>query len=123
MKKLIHFANNPKYVLIAFVVNIVAVAIIYALIESVSVSDGLWWAVVTASTVGYGDISPATTGGQLLASYFILSNFIILGPLIIATVLLRLIEDKNEFTDSEQRALFSKINELEKKVDQLSRKK
>jgi len=32
-----------------------------------SVSDGLWWAFVTATTVGYGDISPASLGGRLIA--------------------------------------------------------
>jgi voltage-gated potassium channel len=29
--------------------------------------DGIWWAIVTASTVGYGDISPSTTPGRLIA--------------------------------------------------------
>jgi len=29
--------------------------------------DGMWWAIVTATTVGYGDISPATPVGRLIA--------------------------------------------------------
>lgn len=32
-----------------------------------SVEDGLWWSIVTTATVGYGDISPKTPIGRVLA--------------------------------------------------------
>lgn len=31
------------------------------------ISDGLWWAFVTLTTVGYGDVVPHTSAGRLLA--------------------------------------------------------
>ncbi|MCF7822164.1 MAG: potassium channel family protein [Mariprofundaceae bacterium] len=33
------------------------------------VSDGLWWAFVTLTTVGYGDLYPVTTAGRVVAVF------------------------------------------------------
>ena len=37
-----------------------------------SVGSGLWWAVQTVTTVGYGDVVPVTVAGRLLASVVML---------------------------------------------------
>lgn len=36
--------------------------------------DGVWWAVVTVTTVGYGDIAPATLAGRLIATVLMLTG-------------------------------------------------
>jgi voltage-gated potassium channel len=37
-----------------------------------TIGDGMWWAVVTLTTIGYGDKFPTTTGGRLVATVVVL---------------------------------------------------
>ena len=46
-----------------------------------SLMGGIWWAVVTVTTVGYGDIAPATTGGRLVAVVLMLVGLGLLSTL------------------------------------------
>ncbi|MEO6550004.1 MAG: ion transporter [Ferruginibacter sp.] len=40
-----------------------------------SIPDSIYWAIVTITTVGYGDISPATPTGKLVASIIMLMGY------------------------------------------------
>jgi voltage-gated potassium channel len=40
-----------------------------------SIPVGIYWAIVTLTTVGYGDISPATPLGQFLASLVMIMGY------------------------------------------------
>ena len=40
-----------------------------------SIPTGIYWAIVTITTVGYGDISPATPAGQTLASILMIIGY------------------------------------------------
>lgn len=44
-----------------------------------SFGDALWWAIVTISTVGYGDFVPVTDGGRLVAVVLMISGIALLG--------------------------------------------
>jgi voltage-gated potassium channel len=43
-----------------------------------SIPRGVYWAIVTLTTVGYGDISPQTAVGQALASFVMLLGYAII---------------------------------------------
>ncbi len=40
-----------------------------------SIPKSIYWAIVTLTTVGYGDIAPATTFGQILASFLMIMGY------------------------------------------------
>ena len=44
-----------------------------------SISDAVWWALVTVNTVGYGDLYPVTTEGKIIASFLMIIGIIVLG--------------------------------------------
>lgn len=46
-----------------------------------SFGDALWWSIVTTTTVGYGDISPVTPGGRIMATILMLTGIGMLGAL------------------------------------------
>lgn len=90
-----------------------------------SAADGIWWAWVTVTTVGYGDVVPISTVGRVLASVLILTG-ITLVSLITANVSAYLLAKNRERTARyEQRELKKlleleqRINKIESKIDQL----
>lgn len=58
---------------------------------NISFINGIWWSIVTLTTVGYGDISPSTAGGRILAVLIMFFGIGLLGMLSasLATLLIR----------------------------------
>ncbi len=102
--------------------------------------DGIWWALVTITTVGYGDITPLTTLGRVVAGLLML-----LGLGLIATITaivsakfiqnyvdghtnddvlekLKELETEIEKIEELEDNVLGKLKELETDVDKLNKK-
>ena len=102
--------------------------------------DGIWWALVTITTVGYGDITPLTTLGRVVAGLLML-----LGLGLIATITaivsakfiqnyvdghtnddvlekLQELETEIEKIEELEDNVLGKLKELETDVDKLNKK-
>jgi voltage-gated potassium channel len=44
-----------------------------------SIPAAMWWAIVTITTVGYGDVTPITLAGRLIASVTMVTGYVMLG--------------------------------------------
>lgn len=94
--------NSFTKIFLIYVSSVLVSASLFTAVENVSFIDGLWWSLVTALTIGYGDIAPVTITGKIIGVIF--SHFWIFGivPMIIANIITKIITDENEFTQDEQ---------------------
>ena len=59
--------NGLVYIIYTSLAILIISAAMYSVSEHVSYGRSLWWAIATATTIGYGDISPHTVLGKFAA--------------------------------------------------------
>ena len=71
-------------VLLAFGIVLLAAASLAYLLERDaqpelfgSIPQSLWWAIVTLTTTGYGDVTPITSAGRILAGFVMVSGILV----------------------------------------------
>lgn len=74
-----------------------------------SYGDSLWWAIVTTTTVGYGDIYPVTLPGRVIASFLMIVGIGMIGVVTGAVA---------SFFTNTKKELPIELEYLQKKVDQ-----
>lgn len=75
------------------------------------IGDGLWWALTTMTTVGYGDHYPVTATGRMVAAALMLGGIAVLGT-VTATLASWIVQRIAENDASEQVATRAQIDAL-----------
>jgi voltage-gated potassium channel len=109
---------------------VVAAGVLISLIDSEeypNVGIGMWWALQTITTVGYGDVTPTELEGRLVAAVVMLQGvaFVaIITAVITSTFIARATRQSDETRAEEElsdRALIERrFDELERKIDLLA---
>ena len=104
---------NAPHLLVLVVLGIwVACSLVYALLEDKGPIEGLWWGIVTGSTVGYGDFYPSSTAGRAVGAILIVS-MLVLVPIAIGHVIANLVLDK------ESLAVATVLEDVHERIDRL----
>jgi len=81
-------------------------------VEPTELSDALWWAFVTLTTVGYGDIAPTTGPGRAVASFVMFAGIGVFGY--VAGLMTSL------FVDPEEDEILLVVRRLDARLEALS---
>ena len=122
--------NAAGVIVIATTVVVVGAGILISLIDSDEYPDvwvGMWWALQTVTTVGYGDVAPSHVAGRLVGAFVMLEGiaFIaIVTAVITSSFVARASREqeaggaKDGMTDRELMEM--RFAELERKIDLLA---
>lgn len=90
--------------------------------EGIDFATGLYWAATTATSTGYGDISPKTGPGQIVAVTLMHLSIFFVAPLIVVRLIDRLNENRDAFTHEEQLHILEALSRIEERMDRLEKR-
>ena len=111
--------DTLKEVAAIYLALLLLAALFFAAFEEQPFLDSLYWAATTATSTGYGDISPKTWGGKIVAVLLMHASIFVIAPLIVVRLIERLNENRHEFTHEEQERILATLARLEERLERL----
>ena len=115
-ERFVQLVNSPRLLTLFSLAFLFIESGLYAIFEKKNFVDSLWWALITATTVGYGDSYPNTAGGRFVAVTLVLGMILFLIPMITASIASKLIVNRDAFTHEEQEEMKQMLQEINKKL-------
>ncbi|KQS63587.1 potassium channel family protein [Modestobacter sp. Leaf380] len=117
---LIACANRTPLAIGLYLGAVLAAAVGVSVLEGWGFGESVWWAFVTTTTTGYGDLSPLTVPGRVIGVLTMFAGIIGIGVIVgrIAAVVIRTHDD---FTHEEQVDLSQDSDEQLRLLRQIQR--
>ena len=89
-RRIIYFlgfmASRGRNILFILIGNIIVGGLLFSLFDGKSIAEGQYLAFITASTIGYGDLSPETWGARTVAVAVGFNGLVLTGIIVALTV-------------------------------------
>jgi voltage-gated potassium channel len=113
-------AESLRYAGVLAAVTAVAGGAAFSALEKIhySTAEGIYWAVTTMTTVGYGSPSPATTGSKVLAMVVMLVGIGFVA-ILTAAIAQRFLAGDVEEIEAEERVAVSELRAITERLDRI----
>jgi voltage-gated potassium channel len=127
--RLVAFTFSPQGLRVAVpaaLAAIIATGLLFAAVEGRTIGDGLWWAFVTVTTVGYGDITPETAAGKVIAVALMTAGIgfllVLAGAIVEHFVAGKVQQVESEIREVEldEHIVLQRLDEISRRVDRLA---
>jgi voltage-gated potassium channel len=98
-------ANKALPLILTFISAMTVAAVTFSIVEDKDLTNSFWWATVTSTTVGYGDLYPTKLISKLVGGAFMFFSVFYIQPLLVAKFSAQLIVNSDAFTHEEQEHL------------------
>ena len=107
MIKLIYIraANDMKLCAFVYLASILFASLTFMIVEDFEFPRAVWFSFITSLTIGYGDVSPATTLGKIFTIVFALQWILFIIPCFLVNMIDVARRDNDKFSHEEQEQL------------------
>jgi len=121
--------NAAAVIVVATAIVVVAAGVLITVLDRDEYPDletGLWWALQTVTTVGYGDVAPSNLSGRIVGAVVMLEGIALIAivtALITSTFVARATREseaaREDDAASDRELIERRFDELERKLDRL----
>jgi voltage-gated potassium channel len=116
---------RPRYaayvIVVAWSIGVVAFGVVERLVDPGTFDNvwlGMWWAIQTVTTVGYGDVVPLSTAGKVIASVLMLGG-LSLFAVVTGAITSAFVAQRQRDMMSDEDPVMRRLDEMAAKLDAL----
>lgn len=113
---LLTLANTPLALLVTLIGSWLVASAAFSALEDVTLTDALYWSITTMTSTGYGDVTPKTDAGKVLAGVYMSWSLFFLLPAAIFHMGERILHDRHQFDHEEQELVKARLERIERAV-------